>query len=166
MDGLIRFFKVFFILAIFVAPALAPAVAIAGGIIVWGVVYLFLGVAAMQHNTAADLPWMFVDPATSFGMLIVFAAVLGLINGIQGSIAMIVAWAPAFLLPGYMLAIGLAVEHDGKWRGWVRDNYVDPGCELTSDSQCVYRPAVGQQLPIFIAERNNLDNVIAVIPYR
>ena len=164
MDWLIRFIKIFFVLAIFVAPAFAPAIAIAGGIIIWSTVYIFLGIAATMHSTSADLPWMFVDPATSFGILIVVAAFVGLINGIQGSIAMLAAWAPAFLLPSYMLAIGLAVEHDGEWRGWVRENYIDPACELTSNPHCQYFPLPGRNLPSFVAERNNLDKVLLVVP--
>lgn len=164
VDWLIRHFKIFFVLVIFVAPAFAPEIAIAGGIIIWGAVYVFLGIAAMMHSTSADLPWMFVDPGTSFGVMIIVAALFGLINGIQGLLAMLAAWAPAFLLPGYMLAIGLAVEHEGEWRGWVRENYIDPACELTSNPHCQYFPMPGKNLPSFVAERNNLDKVLLVVP--
>lgn len=165
LDYLIRTFKIFVVLLIFVAPALAPEIAIAASIIGWGAVYLFLTVAALFHSTSADLPWAFIDPDTSFVILIFVAGLFGLINGGKGVVAMLAAWTPAFLLPGYMLMTGLAVEHEGDWRGWVRTNYIDSACELTSQPSCVYRPIDGRELPSFVAERNNLDHVLNVIPY-
>ena len=165
MDDLVRFLKTFFILAIFVIPALVPEVAIAASIVIWGAVYLYLTFAAFFHSTANDLPWMIVDPVTSYGMVILFAGFIGLINGLKGSIAMLCAWAPALLLSSYMLTLGLAVEHEFGWYGYVRENYVDPACELDALKICMYRPIGGRELPSFIAERNNLEQVTTVIPY-
>ncbi len=165
LDSLIRTFKIFAILLIFAAPALAPEIAIVLAVIGWSAIYLFLGIAALFHSTSADLPWAFVDPDSSFVVLIIVAGLFGLVNGVKGVVAMLVAWTPAFLLPGYMFMIGLAVEHEGNWRGWVRDNYIDPACELTSQPSCVYKPIGGRELPSFVAKRNDVEQVLSVIPY-
>lgn len=165
LDYLIRTFKIFVVLLIFVAPALAPEIAIAAGVIIWGATYLFLGIAALFHSTASSLPWTVIDTTESLLILIPVVALFGLVNGFKGVIAMVVAWVPALLLPGYLLAIGLAVEHEFDWTGYVYDNYTDPGCEVSASIPCIYRPVGGRQLPSFVAERNNLNNVLEVIPY-
>lgn len=165
LESIIRTFKIFAILLIFAAPALAPEIAIALSVVGWGAVYLFLAIAAMFHSVSADLPWMITDPEFSATAMIIFAVLLGLINGPQGSLAMLFAWGPALMLGSYMGMLGLAVDHEHGWRGWVYDNYNDPGCELTSEPSCMYTPLGGRQLPSFVAERNNLDNVQLVVPY-
>lgn len=164
VEDIVRFLKILFVFLIFALPAIFPFVAIPLGILIWTVVYVYLGVASLSYDPTADLPWMIADPTTSVGVLFVFVILVGILNGIKGAAGMLAVWGPAIMLSSYMTTIGLAVEHERGWYGYMHENYIDPGCEVNGNP-CLYKPLSGRQLPSFIADMGNRERVLEVIPY-
>lgn len=164
LERLFRFIGIFFVFLIFAVPAMVPEIAIAIAIIGWPIVYAVMWLFSLGHSLTADLPWAVLEPGSIALGGILFAAFIGIFFGFNGAVAMVISWAPAFLLPGYMLMLGVAVEHDGGWGKYVYDKYQDPGCDLSYSATCHYRPIAGEQLPSFVTPRYK-ENILQVIPY-
>lgn len=148
-------------------PLAVPFAAIAVSIVVWPIVYVVIYFLSDGFDITQHLPWYIADPNRATTMLIVFMTILGLVRGIIGVLAMAAIWIPLFLLPAYLLNLGVAVENPSGWIGYVFDNYEDDCSNSRGHYICEYTPINGRQLPTFVQDNSvGTERVLSVKPYK
>ena len=146
-------------------PLAFPGAMIIIAMIVWPIVYAIIYYASIGFDSMQHLPWYIADPERATGTLIVIVAVIGLVRGIAGSLAMLAIWVPVFLMPAWLLNLGVAVEHHSGWSGYVLENYND-NCSSFGRYTCEYSPLDGRALPTFVQDASiGSDRIIKVKPY-
>jgi hypothetical protein len=167
-----RFFKSLAFILIFTFPVWAPEAFIALGLMVWTAVYAVCWVASIGSNMSDTLPWMLVSPDRSIWSTLIFIALLGLLAGPRGSLAMLAVYAPAWILPLWLLYCGVAIEYNGGWERYLLDNYDHGDCSAITtvkpspgNMDCKYQPLLGHRLPSFVARETEHGRIMLVIPY-
>jgi hypothetical protein len=148
-------------------PLAVPSAAIAVSIVVWPIVYVVIYFLSDGFDITQHLPWYIADPNRATVTLIVFMTIMGLVRGISGVLAMATIWIPFFLLPTYLLNLGVAVENPSGWIGYVFDNYQDDCSNNRGYYICKYTPIDGRKLPTFVQDNSvGTERVMSVTPYK
>lgn len=178
------------IMAVIVAPVLAPEFFIFVGTPAWAIFYTLIWLnewgADFSHviphlnhwgfDPTETLPSMFAasdineEIKTAFWLTVVVAAV-GLLGGLRGVIAMICAWAPMFFLGAFSIAIGTSVIQSES--EWIESNYTQESCDKAVDISptqisklCLFVPKPGKKLPYFTKDVYNQGvGPTKVVPY-
>ena len=159
MESLKRIAVVFGLLCLIGIPAFVPELFIGISIIAWPIAYVVIWIMSIGADPSNTVPWVVYDTSGHWFAMLIFFGMLGLVNGGRGVLAMLLTWGPAVMLPGYLIAMGVAAENDRGWTGYMYDNYQDSACELRPnglyDGPCVHVPVPGLNLPIFATAPDN-----------
>jgi len=153
-------------LLVSIIPLASPGAMIILSAIVWPIVYGIIYFLSSGFDLTQSLPWYVADPERATANLIVFFALLGLVRGPAGSLAMLSIWVPIFMLPTFLLNLGVAVENKAGWIGYVYDNYQDNCSDLGNSYVCKYTPLDGRKIPTFVQDNSvGREKVLSVTPY-
>jgi hypothetical protein len=154
----------------FMLPLLIPEAAMIISLLVWPLVYLVIAIAAIFHSSSQSLPWYVDGQGGALLAAVLFLIFIGgVLRGGVGLLTMAVTWIPVFMLPSFMMLVGVAVHHENSWRGYKRTQYVercDKQANIYKDPDiCNYTPVTGKKLPSF-RENNTEDKILSVTPYQ
>lgn len=143
--------------AIIVLPALAPEASIIVSGIWWTLFYTCEVIAYWSFDITREIPSFVSEVGSGTWICLLVLALAGLLGGVLGVVAMIVTYAPLFLLGSFQLMYGIAVPMTQDQ--WIEQNYVQvynaKTCKYPSDpfhgsnSKCEYVPKPGLKLPSF-----------------
>lgn len=152
-------------------PLLAPGFFIAIGMIAWPIVYLIVYMASIGHDLTNTIPWMVPQDLTFWPYLIILMLFGLVLRGPIGSVALLVAWGPFFVLPAFLVMIGMATVNEHGWSGYLVENYDEGGCQADWAATpngygkhpvyCLYSPKPGRNIPAFLTDEN--DNYVKTI---
>lgn len=153
-------------LLITLIPLANPRFMIITAALIWPIVYGLTYFFSQGFDSTQHLPWYVADPNRATAFLIFFVGMLGILRGIPGIAGMLAVWVPIFLMPAWLLHLGVAVEHSSGWSGYVFDNYQDKCSNRRQSYVCEYYPLNDQPLPTFVQDESiGQERIMAVRPY-
>lgn len=160
--------KILLFLALLLVPAFFAEIFIPIAAIGWAIYYCYVFLSSIGFDHSKSLPWFFGDPATDAAISAsIILSLLGLINGIKGSVAMLLTYAPFVFLNTIIMFVGLGVSDT--YSEFKNKNYIE-NCgsgNFTSDGSltCYYTVKNNKQLPCFSETTNVASNKIYTNTY-
>lgn len=154
------------ITGIVLGPLIAPEVAIILGFAIWSTVYGLFFLAYTYFDAASQLPFFAPYDMHGIKLILGFLAIVGLIRGLPGVLAMMMVWWPFFLLSPFMVWLGIGVPLNKQ--AWVKENYVEIACDREQIFVCKFEPRNGKKLPSFVEDKVGATGgkVIQVTPWK